>query len=69
MALKEGVKGHGLTCLKNATQFELVEASVKRLFAEQTISLQRLEQICKLIEMEISDFVQMLSEQQPRFST
>ena len=55
MALKEGVKGHVLTYLKNATQFELVEASVKRLFAEQTISLQRLEQICKLMEMEISD--------------
>ena len=30
MALKEGVKGHGLTCLKIATQLQLVEASVKR---------------------------------------
>jgi DNA-binding Xre family transcriptional regulator len=65
-ALKKSLKAHGLTYLKIADALELSEASVKRLFAEQTISLQRLEQICQLMEMEISDLVQMMNEQQPR---
>ena len=56
--LKKALKAHGLTYLKIAEALELSEASVKRLFAEQTISLQRLEQICQLMEMEISDLVQ-----------
>jgi len=64
--LKKALKAHGLTYLKIAEALELSEASVKRLFAEQTISLQRLEQICQLMEMEISDLVQMMNEQQPR---
>ncbi|MET0355287.1 MAG: helix-turn-helix transcriptional regulator, partial [Cellvibrio sp.] len=65
-ALKKALKAHGLTYLKIAEALELSEASVKRLFAEQTISLQRLEQICQLMELEISDLVQMMNEQQPR---
>jgi len=64
--LKKALKAHGLTYLKIAEALELSEASVKRLFAEQTISLQRLEQICQLMEIEISDLVQMMNEQQPR---
>ena len=64
--LKKALKAHGLTYLKIAEALELSEASVKRLFAEQTISLQRLEQICQLMEMEISDLVQMMNEQPPR---
>ncbi len=64
--LKKALKAHGLTYFKIAEALELSEASVKRLFADQTISLQRLEQICQLMEMEISDLVQMMNEQQPR---
>ena len=64
--LKKALKAHGLTYLRIAEALELSEASVKRLFAEQTISLQRLEQICQLMEIEISDLVQMMNEQKPR---
>lgn len=65
-ALKKSLKAHGLTYASIAPALELTEASVKRLFSEQNISLQRLEQICQLMDMEISDLVQQMNEQQPR---
>lgn len=64
--LKKTLKAHGITYAQVASALELSEASVKRLFAEQGISLQRLEQICQLMELEISDLVQLMNEQQPR---
>lgn len=66
ITLKKALKAHGLTYGDIAPQLELSEASVKRLFSEQTMSLQRLEQICQLMGLEISDLVQMMNEQQPR---
>ena len=38
----------------------LSEASVKRLFSEQNLSLQRLDAICGLLEIEISDLVRTM---------
>jgi len=64
--LKKALKSHGITYAELAPKLDLSEASIKRLFAEQSISLQRLEQICQLMELEISDLVQMMNEQQPR---
>jgi DNA-binding Xre family transcriptional regulator len=64
--LKKALKAHGLTYADVASSLDLTEASVKRLFSEQTISLQRLEQICQVMDMEISDLVQLMNEQQPR---
>lgn len=62
--LKKALKSHGLTYSQVAAHLELTEASVKRLFSEQQLSLQRLEQICQLMEMEISDLVLLMNEQQ-----
>ncbi|MES2673192.1 MAG: helix-turn-helix transcriptional regulator [Pseudomonadota bacterium] len=64
--LKKALKAHGLTYAEVASSLGITEASVKRLFSEQSISLQRLEQICQIMEIEISDLVQMMNEQQPR---
>ena len=64
--LKKALRAHGLTYADVAVHLDLTETSVKRLFSEQTISLQRLEQICQTMEMEISDLVQQMNEQQPR---
>lgn len=63
--LKKALKAHGLTYADVARNLQLTEASVKRLFSEQTISLNRLEQICQTMEIEISDLIQMMNEQQP----
>ena len=40
------------------------EASVKRLFSERQFSLQRLDQICSLLGLEISDLVRRLDQAQ-----
>lgn len=64
--LKKALKAHRLTYAEAANCLDITEASVKRLFSEQTISLQRLEQICQIMELEISDLVQMMNEQHPR---
>jgi len=62
--LKSLLKSHSMTYKDVAQGLELSEASVKRLFAEQTISLQRLDQICQLIGIEISDLIKAMESQQ-----
>lgn len=61
--LKRALKAHGKTYADVAEQLKLSEASIKRLFSEQRLSLQRLDEICQLIEIEISDLVQMMNDQ------
>ena len=67
-SLKMALKANGLTYRQVASQLALSEASVKRLFAEQSFSLQRLEQICQLVGMEISDLIKQMEAQQQQLS-
>lgn len=61
--LKKLLKRHNKTYADVAARLQLSEASVKRLFSEQNLSLQRLDEICSLLDMEISDLVrEMRSE-------
>jgi transcriptional regulator with XRE-family HTH domain len=62
--LKQVLKSQGLTYRDVARALDLSEASVKRLFAEQSFSLQRLEQVCQLAGMEISDLVRQMESRQ-----
>lgn len=55
--LKRDLKTHGLTYRDLAKGMGISEASVKRLFAEESFTLERLDQICQLMEIEISDLV------------
>lgn len=59
--LKQALKAHGKTYRDVANALDLSEASVKRLFASHSLSLERLDQICQTMGMEISDLVQMMS--------
>ncbi|WP_111497619.1 MULTISPECIES: helix-turn-helix domain-containing protein [Marinobacter] len=59
-ALKGALKEHGLTYQQVADALDLSEASVKRLFAERQFSLKRLDQICALLGLEISDLMRRL---------
>jgi transcriptional regulator with XRE-family HTH domain len=61
--LKKALKAHGLTYADAARHLHLSEASVKRLFSQKRFSLHRLDQICQLMGLEISDLVQMLNEE------
>lgn len=64
--LKKSLKAHDLTYRDVASGLELSEASVKRLFAEENFSLERLDQICKLMGMEIADLVKQMEAEQQR---
>ena len=56
----------GKTYADVAVELGLTEASVKRLFSQQSFSLSRLDKVCHLIDMEITDLVQLMTEQQQR---
>lgn len=59
-ALKLALKARGITYQQVAEELQLSEASVKRLFAGHQFSLKRLDQICALLGIEISDLVRQL---------
>jgi len=60
--LKKALKTHGKTYADVAQALELTEASVKRLFSERNFSLQRLDQVCRMLDMEITDLVTLMSQ-------
>ena len=64
--LKTALKAQGKTYADVAVELGLTEASVKRLFSKQSFSLSRLDKVCHLIDMEITDLVQLMNEQQQR---
>ena len=67
-SLKTALKSHGLTYRDVARTLELSEASVKRLFAENNLSLQRLDQICQLMNMEITDLIKQVEAQRSQLT-
>jgi transcriptional regulator with XRE-family HTH domain len=62
-ALKRSLKAHGLTYSDVARHLRLSEANVKRLFSKRSFTLERLDQVCQIMGMEISDLVQEMNEQ------
>ncbi len=62
--LKLVLKAHAKTYADVSRELALSEASVKRLFSQKKFSLERLDQICHMLDMEISDLVQLMTEQQ-----
>jgi transcriptional regulator with XRE-family HTH domain len=60
--LKKALKAHGKTYADIAHCLDLSEASVKRLFSEKSFSLKRLDQVCQMMGLEISDLVQQMNE-------
>lgn len=64
--LKTALKAQGKTYADVAQELELTEASIKRLFSQQSFSLSRLDQVCHMLNMEITDLVQLMNEQQQR---
>ncbi|MBX2858649.1 MAG: helix-turn-helix transcriptional regulator [Cellvibrionaceae bacterium] len=66
VTVKKQLKAHGVTYAEVAQRLELSEATIKRAFAENSFTLQRLESICSLIGCQISDIVQMMVRDQPQ---
>jgi transcriptional regulator with XRE-family HTH domain len=53
--IKKSLRERGLTYARVAKGLGLSESSVKRVFSQESLSLDRLEQICALMELEITD--------------
>ncbi len=60
--LKRTLKQHGKTYQHVAQHLALSEASIKRMFSDKSISLQRLDEICEMLNIELSDLVQLMRE-------
>ena len=54
-ALKRLLKAQGITYAALAKQLNLSEAAVKRMFSQQAISLARLEEICAVLDIGLSE--------------
>ena len=66
--LKQALKSRRLTYADIARELGMSEANIKRLFACERFSLERLESICRLIDMELSDLFQLHEHSQQRIS-
>jgi DNA-binding Xre family transcriptional regulator len=58
-ALKKLLKSRGTTYRSLAHAVNLSEASIKRLFSEKTFTLQRLEQVCAVLEIDFFDLAKL----------
>lgn len=61
--LKRSLKARGTTYRDLARAIGLSEASVKRIFAEETFTLERLEQVCAAAGLTIAELVRLSSPQ------
>ena len=58
-ALKKCLRAKGLTYRDVADALDLSEASVKRIFSEETFSLKRLEEVCRFLDLSIYDLAKL----------
>lgn len=68
ITLKKALKGHGLTYSDIAKKIDLSEASIKRMFSEKNFTLKRLEQLCQCMNMELSDLLKLMQEEEQHLS-
>ncbi len=64
-ALKKLLRTSGKTYADAAGVLRLSEASIKRLFSQNALSLARLEALCNWLHVDIADLVRMSREQEP----
>lgn len=67
--LKQALKTQRMTYADVAAKLDMSEANVKRMFASKRFTLERLEQICRLIQLELSDLFQLYEESRKRITT
>ena len=66
--LKTELKRYGLTYAEVAQRLDMSEANVKRLFASRRFTLDRLAEICQLMDLELSDLFQLYEASRQRIS-
>lgn len=66
--LKKALRQRGLTYADVARALGLAESSVKRLFAQKSFSVDRVEQICRLMKLEITDLLELMHAAEARIA-
>jgi len=66
--LKKTLRNQRMTYADIATGLSMSEANVKRMFASKRLTLDRLEAICQLMKMELSDLFQLYQESRQRIT-
>lgn len=66
--LKKALKGHGLTYADIAQKINMSEASIKRMFSEKNFTIKRLEELCLCMDLEISDLLNLMKEEENNIS-
>lgn len=67
--LKQALKNYGMTYAEVAQKLAMSEANVKRMFASRRFTLERLEDVCRLIQLDLSDLFQLYEESRQRITT
>src|SRR5262249_3859792 len=67
-ALKRTLKARGITYARVAAGLQLNVASVKRMFSKRDFTLQRLDEVCRIAEIDIGDLLQAVVERQAQIS-
>jgi DNA-binding Xre family transcriptional regulator len=67
-ALKRMLRARDVTYVQVAQVLGLSEASIKRMFARQDLTLQRLEQVCRAAGIEFDELVRAANEDQGRIT-
>lgn len=62
-ALKNVLKARGITYARLASGLGLSEASVKRIFAARSFTLERLDQVCAFLAIEITDLARIVAHE------
>lgn len=65
-ALKQVLKSHGVTYAEMARRLGMSEASIKRVFAKGSFTLERLDRVCELLGIEISDLAKIVEHESER---
>lgn len=60
--LKQELRKQRFTYKQVSEALDLSETSVKRLFSEEAFSIKRLEKVCELLHLDISDLVQLMQK-------
>jgi transcriptional regulator with XRE-family HTH domain len=68
-ALKQCLKARKMTYASLAKELHLSEASVKRVFARGTFSLDRLQSVCRVLDMSFYDLARLASPGDARVTT
>ncbi len=66
--LKQLLKQHKVTYRMIAEELNMSEANIKRVFATNNFSLERLEQICNVIHISLSDLFSLSEKQQQQLT-